>query len=214
MRTLNFIFFHLFFFLFLTSCQHTKKEEKPRKYQSFREILMESKRKMQKKEEKQVEYLIRSYNIESDYENHEFDLYLRRTLNQLEKKLVHQLEKNQYYNLKPFMKNNKERIEFLLIPNLKDKEIWIQKQKAKNPKTKKSTFIKDLIQKSDIIPGMTQDEVKMSLGYPNNVSIAGNPLYRNEKWEYVNSSPLDIDKVKQVITIYFEGGIVSGWERY
>jgi outer membrane protein assembly factor BamE (lipoprotein component of BamABCDE complex) len=52
--------------------------------------------------------------------------------------------------------------------------------------------------------GMSKAEVHKVWGEPNSVAIAGQPQFQNERWTYV--------KEGGVSRIYFESGVVQGWE--
>lgn len=52
--------------------------------------------------------------------------------------------------------------------------------------------------------GMTKDQVMNNFGRPSRVEVAGNPRFENERWLYVGNGASKY--------IYFEGGIVQGWE--
>lgn len=62
--------------------------------------------------------------------------------------------------------------------------------------------------------GMERTRVKRNLGLPNEIEVAGNPKYGNERWVYKKEiSTLDgYYTEKQVI--YFEAGSVVGWESH
>lgn len=57
---------------------------------------------------------------------------------------------------------------------------------------------------SEIMMGMTKQEVMEAAGRPMKVEVAGNPRYENERWLY------NVEGVSKYI--YFEAGVVGGWE--
>ena len=70
----------------------------------------------------------------------------------------------------------------------------------------------EVVDSQDIALGMPTEYVKKSWGEPNNVEVSGNPIYRNERWQYNKqvSTPQGYKQEKRFV--YFEGGRVVGWE--
>jgi outer membrane protein assembly factor BamE (lipoprotein component of BamABCDE complex) len=62
--------------------------------------------------------------------------------------------------------------------------------------------------------GMQMKKVKLNLGTPMTVEIAGNPKYGNERWIYEKEIPTMNGYYKEKKVIYFEGGSVVGWESH
>ena len=62
--------------------------------------------------------------------------------------------------------------------------------------------------------GMQKNRVKHRLGAPNQVEVAGNPKYGNERWIYETSVPTLDGYYKEKKIIYFESGTVVGWESH
>lgn len=62
--------------------------------------------------------------------------------------------------------------------------------------------------------GMQRRRVKMSLGSPMHVEVAGNPKYGNERWIYEKEIPTLDGYYTEKQVIYFEGGSVVGWESH
>jgi hypothetical protein len=60
--------------------------------------------------------------------------------------------------------------------------------------------------------GMARRNVRMTLGSPTQVEVAGNPVYGNERWIYETSVPTLEGYYTEKKVIYFEGGSVVGWE--
>lgn len=60
--------------------------------------------------------------------------------------------------------------------------------------------------------GMEKNRVKRSLGSPQQVEVAGNPKYENERWIYETKVPTLDGYYEEKQVIYFEGGNVVGWE--
>lgn len=129
-----------------------------------------------------------------------------------EKRFKNQREKEHYSKLLQWFKNDDERLQYLSLNNMQDKQEWAQSKRiwsrAKNP----SEEMKSLMQSQDIAIGMPMDYVLKAWGDPIAREASGNPLYKNEKWRY-NRSISTSDGFKQEKRIvYFEGGKVVGWE--
>jgi len=65
---------------------------------------------------------------------------------------------------------------------------------------------------NNIRVGMARRNVKMKLGSPTEVEVAGNPVYGNERWTYETSVPTLDGYYTEKKVIYFESGTVVGWE--
>lgn len=62
--------------------------------------------------------------------------------------------------------------------------------------------------------GMGKNRVASTLGHPQQVEVAGNPKYGNERWTYEINVPTLDGYYKERKIIYFEGGSVVGWESH
>ena len=62
------------------------------------------------------------------------------------------------------------------------------------------------IKKRQLFVGMTKGAVRRSWGPPIRVEFAGNPRQENEKWTFYHG--------KSRKNVFFESGIVQGWEFY
>lgn len=135
----------------------------------------------------------------------------RKKLRALEKALDSQKERQQYSKVLPWLKSDEEKLEFLGIPSIEGRQVWINKNRiwsrAKNLKD-----FTEVMEGQDIAMGMPADYVKKSWGEPDNVEASGNPIYKNERWKYVKqvSTPQGYRQEKRYV--YFEGGRVVGWE--
>lgn len=69
-------------------------------------------------------------------------------------------------------------------------------------------------QQSSIRLGMEKNGVRRFLGAPNQVEVAGNPKYENERWIYETQVPTLGGYYKEKRVIYFENGAVVGWESH
>ena len=65
---------------------------------------------------------------------------------------------------------------------------------------------------NDIQLGMPKSRVERTLGYPQEIQVAGNPKYENEKWVYVRRVPTLHGEFTEEKVMYFEGGRLVGWE--
>jgi hypothetical protein len=135
----------------------------------------------------------------------------RKKLRELERALDSQKERLQYSKVLPWLKNDQEKIEVLSIPSVEGRQVWINKNKIWS-RAKDLKNFDDVVEAQDIALGMPADYVKKSWGDPDNIEISGNPIYKNERWQYNRqvSTPLGYKQEKRLV--YFEGGRVVGWE--
>ena len=133
-------------------------------------------------------------------------------LKSLENSISSKKELEQYSKVLPFMKSDKERVEFLEMKTFEDRQRWLQDKNFPSRSTEAHEEMRDLIDSQDIALGMPQNLVKKSWGEPDGVEVSGNPQFRNERWRYQRyvSTP-DGYKIEKKI-VYFEGGKVVGWE--
>lgn len=137
----------------------------------------------------------------------------RLSLKRAEKNLANQREKRQYFNYKSAMRTDAERLYFLSLPSVDARERWAL-QKGLNGKNEDHPVINTIIEKNDVTLGMSQNAVIQSWGDPDIVEVAGNPVYRNERWKYTKMISGDEGFQQQTRVIYFESGRVVGWETY
>lgn len=135
----------------------------------------------------------------------------RKKLRQLERSLDSQKERLQYSKVLPWLKDDQEKIEILSIPSIEGRQVWINKNKiwsrAKNLKD-----FDEVVEAQDIAIGMPQDYVRKSWGEPNNIETSGNPIYKNERWQYLKQISTPQGYKQESRLVYFEGGRVVGWE--
>lgn len=111
----------------------------------------------------------------------------------------YQLHKHKFGNIS-------EKIYFLKLPNSERKD-YLENRGFIDPvqESPKTAFDKMRTKRnSDVILGMSKDDVRGNLGKPQRVEIAGNPSYENERWAYTYNGATKY--------IYFESGRVEGWE--
>lgn len=135
----------------------------------------------------------------------------RKKVRALERSLDSQKERMQYSKVLPWLESDDEKIDFLSIPSIEGRQVWINKNRiwsrAKNLKD-----FSDVMEAQDIAMGMPADYVKKSWGEPDGIEVSGNPIYKNERWKYLKqiSTPQGYRQEKRLV--YFEGGRVVGWE--
>lgn len=138
------------------------------------------------------------------------EIHSRQNTISLEEEL-HSLEGKQPENALNFYNKHRsklvstsERIYFLKLPHNERHEYlesraMIEKAPLHNESEK---FF--ATKQSDILFGMSKDDVSSSWGTPLRVEVAGNPSYENERWLYKLNGASKY--------VYFESGKVEGWE--
>ncbi|MCB0386857.1 MAG: hypothetical protein KDD43_15795 [Bdellovibrionales bacterium] len=146
-------------------------------------------------------------------ENEQRTLEVRLQLKRLEEEIPTKREKQQYYRYKAFLPGDLARITFLRIPSVEGRERWIQKLGVSHDDSNGySEDVAQIIENNDIIVGMSQKAVTESWGDPDLVEVAGDPIFRNERWKYSKHVSSEDGYRKEMRIIYFEGGRVVGWE--
>lgn len=137
----------------------------------------------------------------------------RLNLKRLERGIQSQREREQYYRYKPLMRSDRERVEFIQVGSFEGRQRWLRAKGISGAAERFSAETQQLIAEQDVALGMTRQAVKQSWGEPDGVEVAGNPIYGNERWLYTatNASTEGFNAEKR--TIYFESGVVVGWER-
>lgn len=135
----------------------------------------------------------------------------RKKLRQLERSLDSQKERLQYSKVLPWLNSDEEKIQILTIPTIEGRQVWINKNKIWSRATDLKNY-DEVVESQDIELGMPSDYVKKSWGEPTNIETSGNPIYKNERWQYSKqiSTPQGYKQEKRYV--YFEGGRVVGWE--
>lgn len=134
-------------------------------------------------------------------------------LNRMENNLRTETEKRQYYIYKPLLKTDEQRILFLGLPSLEERERVAAQWGLNANNTDFSAYEKDAIVENDVFIGMSKKAVRESWGDPETVEVAGNPIYGNERWRYSTyiSTPEGFNQENRVL--YFEGGRLVGWQK-
>lgn len=177
---------------------------------TYQDFYRERNRKAWKEAQEELGYHDGHELSESDAEA----VRLRVELHRLEKQLSQDLEKKQYYSLKPFFRHDAERVYFLKLPDREARERWAN---AKGLVANVSTFdpgTTQLIENNDIARGMLKDAVRQSWGDPDFVEVAGDPIYGNERWKYNKLVSTSDGYRPETRVVYFESGRVAGWETF
>lgn len=137
---------------------------------------------------------------------------LRLALNRAEQALEGRREREQYFANKPYMRNDRERLQFLSLRTYEERENWLSAKGIGADNENFSPSVKALIEVNDIAIGFTKKAVRASWGEPELVEVAGNPMYGNERWHYSDytSSAEGYRSLRRIV--YFESGVVVGWE--
>lgn len=135
----------------------------------------------------------------------------RQHLRELERSLNSNNERVQYSKVLPWLKNDQEKIEMLSIPTIEGRQVWINKNKIWG-RAKSLAEFDEVVEAQDIAMGMPTEYVKKSWGEPDHVEVSGNPIYRNERWQYNRQIPTPQGYKLEKRLVYFEGGRVVGWE--
>jgi hypothetical protein len=147
-------------------------------------------------------------------EDEQYALERRTRLKRLESGISTEREREQYFEYKPYLDNDDERISFLSISSIDGRDRYAM-QKGIYFKTNKYTpKVKQAVSRSDILLGMTKDAVMESWGEPESIEVAGTQMFGNERWRYTEylSTPEGYQKEERVVI--FESGKVVGWQKY
>ena len=139
----------------------------------------------------------------------EYRLNQKMSLKNKERSLQSSLEKEQYYKYQSFMQNDKQRLDFLKQASYQEREIW-----ARNNNLNSSNYspdVKNAIDNNDIIADMPKQAVLESWGEPDAKDTAGDPLYGNERWKYIQYSSTPDGYILEQRYIYFENSKVKSW---
>ncbi|OQW47221.1 MAG: hypothetical protein A4S09_15625 [Proteobacteria bacterium SG_bin7] len=137
----------------------------------------------------------------------------RITLNRLERQISTKNEKALYYKYKPYIPDDNARIDFLRTQSYEAKSEWLRRKKITTEVFEYPKIIQDLINNNDICLGMTRQAVQESWGEPDVKEVAGDPMYGNERWKYSTSVSTENGFNQETRYVFFDGGLVSGWEK-
>lgn len=141
------------------------------------------------------------------------DVEDRLDLKRLERTFQSQREREQYYRYKPLMKSDRQRAEFIQVGSFEGRQRWLRNKGISGVGERHTAETTQLIAEQDVALGMSRQAVKQSWGDPDGVEVAGNPIYGNERWQYTTNSATTEGFNSEKRTIYFESGVVVGWER-
>lgn len=132
-------------------------------------------------------------------------------LKELEDQINSRADKAQYYQIKSNLKNDGERIQFLLLGSRDAKARWLT-TRGLNRQDTHSEEIAQTIEENDIALGMSESAVRESWGDPDLIEVAGDSIYGYKRWRYRRIIPGNAGYQRELRSIYFEGGRVVGWE--
>lgn len=116
-----------------------------------------------------------------------------------------------YSIVAPWFMSDEEAVEFLTQPNIEQKQAWVQQKGINRRPASIPPQVQTAVETEDITMGMAQELVIKSWGEPAKREVSGNPAFRNERWKYEKYVPTPDGYKREIRTVYFEGGRVSGW---
>jgi len=136
----------------------------------------------------------------------------RKQLRDLERKLDSKREREQYAKTLPWLKSDEEKVEFLSLPGVENRQNWINQKKIWQRAQIPTQEFKELIDAQDIAIGMPMDYVRKAWGEPQVIENSGSPTFKNERWKYTRHVSTGEGFKQERRYVYFEGGRVVGWE--
>ena len=109
------------------------------------------------------------------------------------------------------LKNDSERLQFLQLNSTAERDRFLNSRGINGDQITHPPEVQNLIEKNDVAAGMTRQAVKESWGPPDDIEVAGNPMYGNEKWQYSEQVTSREGYMTERRTIYFESGRAVGW---
>jgi hypothetical protein len=146
-------------------------------------------------------------------EDQEQALANRIRLKNAERQITARREREQYFKNRPLIKNDMQRLEFLSQSTYESRERWLEQHGINVSNPNFSSEELSAIEANDVMLGMTKQAVRESWGEPELVEVAGNPIYGNERWKYMQEISSSEGYRTEARIIYFEGGRVAGWEK-
>jgi hypothetical protein len=137
----------------------------------------------------------------------------RLQVRRLEGRLNTEADREQYFNYRPYMESDDDKIAFLSIPTREGRERYAVQQGMYFKTHKFSPRVQQAVSKADIVLGMTKEAVIESWGDPESIEVAGNPRYGNERWHYVEYNSTSEGYQREDREVIFEAGRVAGWRR-
>ena len=133
-------------------------------------------------------------------------------IRKLERNLTSRRDVELYSRTLPLLANAEERIEFLSLPDLETRKEWIQANRIFARAQASQKEFSSIVSSKDIALGMTESLVKASWGDPDQVEVSGHPLFKNQRWKYIQQQPSQDGFITEKRTVYFEAGRVVGWD--
>jgi hypothetical protein len=147
-------------------------------------------------------------------DNDEDAIRLRAEVLRAEHNLEGKQEREQYFKNKPYMKSDRDRLDFLNQPNFEARQRWLNGKGIQANGTLNPPEIQALVDNNDITVGMTKQAVRDSWGEPDLVEVAGNPIYGNERWHFSGQTSSTEGYQTQNRIVFFSSGRVVGWESH
>lgn len=136
----------------------------------------------------------------------------RQAVKRQERTLEGKTEREQYYKAKPYLKNDADRLQFLRLESTDSRERYLNSKGINGDQVRHPAEYQELVEQNDIAIGMTRQAVREAWGPADDVVVAGNQMYGNEKWTYSEQVTSRDGYMTEHRTVYFEGGRVVGWE--
>ncbi len=154
----------------------------------------------------------RVYKVGERYSHEQTSYSSPSRLRDLERKLDSKIEREQYAKILPWLKSEDEKIEFLSLNGVENRQQWISQKKIWQRAQLPTQEYKELIESQDIAIGMPMDFVRKAWGEPQLIENSGNPVFKNERWKYMRHVSTSQGFKQEKRYVYFEGGRVVGWE--
>ena len=140
-------------------------------------------------------------------------LALRTRIKDAEERLPNRRERRQYYQMRGNLRDDRERLAVLQLPDVNARSKYARARHLNADDDRRSDEVAAAIEAKDIALGMSQKAVGESWGDPDLVENSGNPDYGIERWRYTRYVSGGEGYRKEMRTVYFESGRVTGWER-
>lgn len=136
----------------------------------------------------------------------------RDALKRREKMIEGRSEREDYYQAKPHLRSDGERLEYLSLSSPESRDRYLKSRGVEGDQITHPVDMQTLIDENDVAKGMTKQAVKEAWGPPDDVEVAGNPIYGNERWKYSEQVTSSEGYMTEKRTVIFEAGRVVGWE--
>jgi len=136
----------------------------------------------------------------------------RQLLLKAERRLEGKQERERYFEAKPYLRSDDERLNYLNLESSVAREGFLAARKIGGEKTDHPPEVQMVIGQNDIMLGMTRAAVRDSWGPPDEVEVAGQPMYGNERWHYTEQVTSSEGYATERRIVIFEAGRVVGWE--